>query len=87
MGARRECQDPSAKKSAPRIAKGCRFLPFSARGRPGGSAQSSRGHGHVRLDYELVDLDTGEVQPFLSIAETALLAPPAARAYAHSLET
>ena len=44
--------------------------------------QSSRGHGHVRLDYTLHDLDTGESQPFLTVAETALLAPPAAAAKA-----
>lgn len=44
--------------------------------------QASRGHGHVRLDYEMLDLDRGSWQPFLSVAETALLAPPAEQAKA-----
>lgn len=44
--------------------------------------QASRGHGHVRLEYDIQNLDTGETQPFLTVAETALLAPPAAEAKA-----
>lgn len=43
--------------------------------------QANRGHGRVRLDYSLMDLDTGEVQEFLRIGDgPALLAPPAAGA-------
>lgn len=44
--------------------------------------QASRGHGHVTLDYAITDLETGVTQPFLTVAETALLAPPAAAAKA-----
>ncbi|MCC6312667.1 MAG: hypothetical protein IT337_01540 [Thermomicrobiales bacterium] len=40
--------------------------------------QASRGHGLVDLDYEIVDLDTGEVRPFVAIRGGALtLADPA----------
>ena len=40
--------------------------------------QSNRGHGRVALDYDLMDLDTGAVQPFLRVADgPAALAPPA----------
>lgn len=45
--------------------------------------QSGRGHGHVSLRYELLDLETGEVQPFVSVeSDLAELAPPAAGAKA-----
>lgn len=43
--------------------------------------QSNRGHGLVSLTYEILDLDTGEVQPLLAIdGGPALLAPRAAAA-------
>lgn len=45
--------------------------------------QSGRGHGLVTLRYELLDLETGEVQPFVSVeSDLAVLAPPAAEAKA-----
>jgi hypothetical protein len=45
--------------------------------------QSSRGHGRVALSYELLDVDTGELQPFLTIdGGASLLAPPAEQAKA-----
>lgn len=45
--------------------------------------QANRGHGLVALDYQMIDLDTGEVRPFLAVdGGPALLAPPAAEAKA-----
>lgn len=45
--------------------------------------QAGKGHGLVELDYELIDMDTGERQPFLAIAEgRARLMPPAEQALA-----
>lgn len=45
--------------------------------------QSSRGHGLVDLVYAMTDLDTGEQQPFLSVADgIPSLAPPAEQAKA-----
>lgn len=43
--------------------------------------QANRGHGLVALDYRILDLDTGEVRPFVTIEDgPALLTPPAADA-------
>lgn len=43
--------------------------------------QASRGYGRVILDYRIVDLDSGEEQPFLTAGDgVSLLAPPAAEA-------
>lgn len=43
--------------------------------------QAARGHGLVDLSYDLVDLDTGVREPFVSISGDVIrLAPPAAQA-------
>lgn len=42
--------------------------------------QANKGHGRVELNYEIVDLDTGETAPFIAIERRCLLAPPAAAA-------
>ena len=43
--------------------------------------QANKGHGLVALDYTMIDLDTGETRPFLSVdGGPALLAAPAAAA-------
>jgi len=40
--------------------------------------QSNRGHGKVRLDYRILDMDTGEERDFVRVSDgPALLAPPA----------
>ena len=40
--------------------------------------QANKGHGRVAVEYEFIDLDAGEIQPFLSITDgPALLSPPA----------
>jgi CRISPR type IV-associated protein Csf2 len=54
---------------------------FSLSPHLGGKAGS--GHGRVRLDYSLMDVETGEIQEFLRIGDgPALLAPPAESAKA-----
>lgn len=45
--------------------------------------QANKGHGKVGLNYQIMDLDTGEVQPFARVEDgPALLAPPAQSAIA-----
>lgn len=43
--------------------------------------QANRGHGLVELEYDIINLDTGEVQPFVTVRDgLPELAPPAAEA-------
>ncbi len=45
--------------------------------------KNGTGHGHVALQYELLDLDTGETRPFLAVGDgPCQLAPAAAQAKA-----
>lgn len=56
------------------------FHEWSASPHLGG--QANKGHGLVALELHLVDVLTGETQPFLTVADQCLLAPPAAAAKA-----
>lgn len=42
--------------------------------------QANRGHGRVDLDYGIVDLETGEAQPFVQIEEETIRLAPVAEA-------